>query len=147
MCDTTDERVISGELVGFTKGLSVYKYKNDFSKVIVTTKDDPRVICGELVGINYGIVHCINPITKEKFSVSKDDPRIKTGEIITCVKYRNSTKPVIHAPRVTLEYYKEKYPVAMECIANKESYKEIQRKTGLKKKKIDYLRSCYKRLA
>lgn len=51
-CSVDDPRVISGELVGYTKKLTCYKYKNDFSKTVHTTKDDPRVISGELVGIN-----------------------------------------------------------------------------------------------
>jgi hypothetical protein len=145
MCSLEDERIKTGELVGATKGVGVYKFKNDFSKTVATTKDDPRVLSGELVGINYGVVHCINLKTKETVTVPKNDPRLKGGEIVSWTKYRNMlgiAKPP--KPR-DLDYYKKKYPVAMECIANKEKYQEIIEKTGLSKKKIDYLRSRYKK--
>lgn len=146
MCEIDDERVLSGELVGFTKGDGVYKYKNDFSKLVVTTKDDIRVINGELVGINFGIVHCINPSTMETFSVRKDDERIKTGEIITWSKYLRQTGRITGNGKqlLDIEYYKEKYPQVIECIERGEKWKKISEKTGLSKKKIDYLRSRYK---
>ena len=89
MCKIDDPRVLSGELVGYTKGFTIYKYKNDFSKTCITTKDDPRVLSGELVGINYGIVYCINTKTGEKIKALKDDPRLQSGEIISINKLNN----------------------------------------------------------
>ena len=146
MCDLSDERVKNGELVGITKGLGVYKYKNDFSKVVVTTKDDERVKNGDLVGINYGIVHCINPLTKEKITVSKNDERLKNGEIISCIKYSLIGKKVKKRKPLTLNDYKEKYPLIIRYMEEGKKNKEIIEKTGIKKEKIEYIRKRLKNL-
>lgn len=90
-CSTKDSRVLSGELVGYTKGLTCYKYKHDFTKTVHTTKDDPRVISGELVGINWGLVHCRDK-NGNKITVSKDDPRLKSGELITSTRWGNNQR-------------------------------------------------------
>ena len=92
MCDINDERVLSGELKGYTSQYTVYKFKDDFNKTCFTTKDDPRVKSGELVGINYGIIYCRDVKTGEKIKTTKDDPRLKTGEIISSMKYLKVNK-------------------------------------------------------
>jgi hypothetical protein len=146
MCDITDERIKNGELVGITKGLGVYKYKNDFSKIVVTIKNDERVKNGELVGINYGLVHCINPLTKEKITVFKNDERLKNGEIMTCTKYSLIGKKIQTRKPLTLEDYKEKYPLVINYIEEGKTNKEIIEITGIKKKKIEYIRQRYKKV-
>lgn len=131
-CKVDDENVLNGNYVGYTKGLTIYKYKNDFSKTCYTTKDDPRVKNGELVGINYGIVHCINPITEEKISVRKDDPRLKTGELITMLKWANSKKQS-NCKNTHLEhnadYYKQEYPELSKMILDGSTNTEILNNT------------------
>lgn len=142
MCDVSDERVLSGEFVGVTKGVGVYKYREDFSKIVVTTKDDERVKNGELVGLNYGMIYCINPKTKETFNVKRGDDRLKNGEIITYTKYRILTgkQKGNNKTPLTIDDYRKKYPEIIDYIENGISTKEIAKKTGLTKKKITYLK-------
>ena len=146
MCSMNDKRVSSGELVGATKGLGVYKYRDDFSKVVMVPKDDPRVKSGKLVGINYGLVFCIDPVTKKTFSVKKDDERIKSGEIMTWTRYLCLTgrKQGNGKKLLTLDYYKSKYPKVFDGFEQNNTTKEISEKTGLSKRKIEYLKSRYK---
>lgn len=145
MCDVNDERVLNGELVGATKGKYVYKFKDDFSKIVVTTKNDERVKNGELVGLNYGMVQCINPETKEKINVLKDDERLKTGELITYTKFLRLTGKLSGNNKrpITLKEFKEKYKEVFEYIADGKTYKDIAKITGLKEKKIQYIVSRY----
>ena len=148
-CSINDPRVISGELVGSTSGLCVYKYKNDFSKICQTTVDDPRVLSGELVGINYGIVHCINPVTLERLSVYKDDNRLISGEIISIIKYRNmklreSGIKINTGPAMTKADYYKKYKTVIDMCKNNVPRKNIAEQTNLTVKKICYVWNRYK---
>ncbi len=151
MCDLNDKRVLSGELVGSTKGLSVYKYKNDFSRICQTTPNDPRVVSGELVGINYGIVFCINPKTGERLKVSKNDERLKTGEIWSVTKYNIHIKK-IKGEKITnnksiktKEVYKKENPDIIKLFLENKTINEIEHLTKLPKSKIQYIIKRYKK--
>ena len=148
MCEINDSRVLSGELVGATKGKCVYKYRNDFSKIVATTKDDARVKSGELVGLNYGIIQCINPVTKEKVNVLKNDMRLKTGELITYTKYLRLVGKLSgnNKQLMTPGEFKEKYKEVFKFLDMKMPYKEIAQKTGLKEKKIQYIVCRYNKI-
>lgn len=128
-CRVDDENVLNGTYVGYTKGLTIYKYKNDFSKTCYTTKDDPRVKSGELVGINYGIVYCINPSTGEKLKLSKDDYRLKSGEFITILKWKLDNNLISHkstkAIKHNAEFYKTEYPDLSKLILEGKTNTEI----------------------
>lgn len=145
LCDVNDPRVLSGELVGATKGLTIYKYKNDFSKTCFTKKDDPRVLSGELVGINYGIVYCRNPFTGEKIKTTKDDPRLLTGEIITSNKYAKlygEPKTLIKKYKTKEEYYL-KYKDIIDLYNDNKPISFISEKLEIKDKKVRYVLKRY----
>ena len=148
-CPINDPRVLSGELVGSTSGLGVYKCRNDYSKTYQTTADDPRVLSGELVGINYGIVHCINPITLEKFSVSKDDERYKNGEIISVTKYRNSKlkesgQTLKTRQAMSKDDYYDKYQNIIDMCKQKVPHRIIAEQYNTTLRKIAYIWKRYR---
>lgn len=145
MCDINDPRVLSGELVGYTKQFTVYKYKNDFSKICFTTKNDPRVISGELVGINYGIVHCRKVKTGEKISVLKNDIRLQTGEIIPSNKYLGTHKGTNYKEILTKKDYENKYSDIINLLNKNLSINDICKKLNCTKRKIWYIKSRYKK--
>ncbi|MBQ3415514.1 MAG: hypothetical protein IJH39_09275 [Clostridia bacterium] len=140
MCDINDERVLSGELKGYTSQYTVYKFKDDFNKTCFTTKDDPRVKSGELVGINYGIIYCRDVKTGEKIKTTKDDPRLKTGEIISSMKYLKVNKNFNFK---TKQHYIEKYPEIINLLNLNVDLIEISKKTGYSYKKIKHIKERY----
>lgn len=150
MCDVNDERVLSGELVGITKGLTMYKFRNDFSKTCQTTSDDPRVLSGELVGLNYGMVHVINPITLERFNVAKGDERILKGEVITykayqCQEIRKKGEKIPHNRKtLTKADYESMHPIVIKMKKEGRTNREIANETNLTLKKIQYITTRYK---
>lgn len=140
MCDINDERVLSGELKGYTSQYTVYKFKDDFNKTCFTTKDDQRVKSGELVGINYGIIYCRDVKTGEKIKTTKDDPRLKTGEIISSMKYLKVNKNFNFK---TKQHYIEKYPEIINLLNLNVDLIEISKKTGYSYKKIKHIKERY----
>ena len=150
MCDLNDPRVLSGELVGSTKGLTMYKYKNDFSKTCQTTANDPRVLSGELVGINYGIVFCINPISGEKLKTTKNDERLKTGEIWPMTKYiayqkKLKGEKVGNKKILNKKDYYQMYQNIIDLCKDNIPRKEISKLTGYTTKKINYIWGRFKK--
>jgi len=150
MCDLNDPRVLSGELVGSTKGLTMYKYKNDFSKTCQTTANDPRVLSGELVGINYGIVFCINPISGEKLKTTKNDERLKTGEIWPMTKYiayqkKLKGEKVGNKKILNKKDYYQMYQNIIDLCKDNIPRKEISKLTGYTIKKINYIWGRFKK--
>lgn len=73
-----DKRLISGELVGTTKGLFLVSDKD--GNIFQTTKKDPRYISGELVGIRKGYL-VVKDSEGKTFSIKKTDPRYLSGEL------------------------------------------------------------------
>ena len=149
-CSINDSRVISGELVGATKGLTVYKHKDDYNKIYHTTKDDPRVLSGELVGINYGMISAINPLTLERVMVPKNDERLKNGELVNLRLYLNEQKrkqgiKIGNGKKIITqkEYYNRYKEIIDLCLTNTPQ-KSISSKTGYTLKRIQYIWSRYK---
>lgn len=149
-CPIDDERVVNGELVGATKGLTVYKHRDDYTKIFHTTKDDPRVLSGELVGIRYGMINAINPITKERIMIPKNDKRLKSGELISIQLYLNQEKrkqgiKIGNGKKIiTQKEYYDKYKDVIESYKNHIPAKDISLKTGYTIKKIRYIWNRYK---
>lgn len=83
-CNVNDERVINGELVGYTKGKTIFKKKDDFTKTLFLDKNDPRVLSGEYVGINFGMYTAYDKFGN-KYRISKNDPRRE--ELMSAKKY------------------------------------------------------------
>ena len=144
--DEYENKKNDGSVAGITKGFGVFKDIN--GNIISCPINDPRVLSGELVGINYGIVHCINPITLEKFSVSKDDERYKNGEIISVTKYRNnqlkqSGQTIKPKHKMTKDKYYTKYQNIIDLCKQKIPHKIISEQCNTTVKQIKYIWERY----
>jgi len=83
-----DPRLLSGELVGVTKGRSIVK--DNSGKILSVDKFDSRILSGELVGVTKGFM-----VAKDKngktMQVSVNDTRLLSGELVSIV---HGTTPV-----------------------------------------------------
>jgi len=126
----TDERYISGELVGATKGLVTVRDKDGNTQSVKI--NDERYLSGELLHSSKGFI-----LTKDKdnkrFYVNLNDPRYLSGELIPFFKGRLTLKDrfgnIIHTHKDDPRYLSGELN---HLWTNKKHTNETKEKIGLK---------------
>jgi hypothetical protein len=104
----SDERISSGELVPFSKGMTTVKDPKTGETLRVDI-NDTRLLDGELVGIAKGKLSVVDIKTDETMQVNSNDPRFLNGELITHSKGMVSVKNVSTGETCQVSVNDEKY--------------------------------------